>query len=153
MEMPEEFDVKEELRKKLALENNMKKTVAALIVADNKICLVHRNKSPFKGTWVLPGGHIHEGENDEDALIREVKEETGLTVKPKYFGSYDESFSKEEWRALVSVFTTTVQGKKDVKVGDKDEVDDVQWYAFDELEHMKIGFDHKRIIGEYLSEH
>jgi 8-oxo-dGTP diphosphatase len=45
--------------------------------------LVQRARNPLKGHWSLPGGLIEPGEKIEEALKREVLEETGLIVRPK----------------------------------------------------------------------
>jgi 8-oxo-dGTP diphosphatase len=42
--------------------------------------LILRGHEPGKGLWSIPGGRIEPGETDEQAVIREVREETGLTV-------------------------------------------------------------------------
>lgn len=42
--------------------------------------LIKRGHEPGKGLWSVPGGRIEPGETDEDALVREVHEETGLDV-------------------------------------------------------------------------
>ena len=55
-------------------------SVEAIIVVDGSFLLLKRNNSPAKGEWWFPGGRIHRGESLEDALRREVKEETGLEV-------------------------------------------------------------------------
>ena len=67
--------------------NNLKwvKTVGAILVKDGKVLLVNRGHEPFRYTWTLPGGHIDEGETDIQAVVREVKEETGFDFKPNYF--------------------------------------------------------------------
>lgn len=54
--------------------------VGALILNGESILLIERGKEPLKGYWSIPGGAVETGEKLEDALIREVKEETGLTV-------------------------------------------------------------------------
>jgi len=56
------------------------KRVSAIIIEKEKILLLHRIKFG-KEYFVLPGGSVEENENNKDALIREVKEETGLDVE------------------------------------------------------------------------
>ena len=55
---------------------------AALIDADGRVLLAQRPKGKtLEGLWEFPGGKIDAGEGPEDALIRELKEELGITVK------------------------------------------------------------------------
>jgi len=131
-------------------ESKFRKTVAALIVDKEKVLLVKRNSDPFNGKWIMPGGHIEEGEKDSDAVVREVKEEVGLKIKPEYFGNYNEHYEKIGWNAIISVFTVKIIGKKEVKINKK-EASDFSWYGFDELEGLDMGFDHKKIIFEYFN--
>ena len=56
--------------------------VGALIFNRGKILLVERGKEPLKGYWSLPGGALETGETLEEGIIREVREETGLEVRP-----------------------------------------------------------------------
>lgn len=51
----------------------------ALIIKDGKILLIHRIKQG-KEYYTLPGGHIEPGETQEETLIREIREETGLSI-------------------------------------------------------------------------
>ena len=57
--------------------------VGGLIINQNKVLLVKRAAPPAKGLWALPGGKLQWGETLEQAVEREVLEETGLTVKAK----------------------------------------------------------------------
>ena len=47
-----------------------------------RLLLIQRGHEPETGRWTLPGGRIEAGETDAQALVREMAEETGLTVEP-----------------------------------------------------------------------
>ena len=54
------------------------------IITDSagRLLLIQRGHEPEAGRWSLPGGRIEPGESDEQALVREIGEETGLHVEP-----------------------------------------------------------------------
>src|ERR1039458_2879297 len=54
------------------------------VVTDSpgRLLLIKRGHEPGAGLWSLPGGRIEPGETDAEALVREMLEETGLTVEP-----------------------------------------------------------------------
>ena len=54
--------------------------VGALIFREDCILMVERGKEPLKGYWSLPGGVVEVGETLEQAIRREVREETGLEI-------------------------------------------------------------------------
>ncbi len=56
-------------------------TVDGVIISSGKIVLIQRKKEPFKGQYALPGGFVEYGETVENAIVREVKEETGLETE------------------------------------------------------------------------
>lgn len=45
---------------------------------DGRLLLIRRGRPPGRGLWSLPGGRVETGETDEEAVVREVREETGL---------------------------------------------------------------------------
>jgi len=47
-----------------------------------RLLLIKRGHDPEAGAWSLPGGRIEPGESDAQALVREMREETGLLVRP-----------------------------------------------------------------------
>ena len=58
--------------------------VGAIIVDEQaRVLLIQRGAEPMKGHWSLPGGLLELGETLVEGVIREVNEETGLTVKPE----------------------------------------------------------------------
>ncbi|MFA6269358.1 MAG: NUDIX domain-containing protein [archaeon] len=53
-------------------------TATVFVIHENKLLLLKQDRSPF---WLLPGGHIEDTELPHEAAVREVLEETGLTVE------------------------------------------------------------------------
>lgn len=59
------------------------KVVVGIVTLDGKILLVKRKPTEGKLLWQFPGGTVEEGETFEEAVVRELKEETGATVVVK----------------------------------------------------------------------
>ena len=57
--------------------------VGAIILDRDRVLMAQRGKQPLKGWWSLPGGLLELGEALADGLRREVREETGLEVRPR----------------------------------------------------------------------
>ncbi|RZT84100.1 ADP-ribose pyrophosphatase YjhB (NUDIX family) [Pseudonocardia sediminis] len=51
-----------------------------LFDADGRLLLIRRGNEPGRGLWSVPGGRVESGEDDHTALVREMAEETGLSV-------------------------------------------------------------------------
>jgi ADP-ribose pyrophosphatase YjhB (NUDIX family) len=54
---------------------------AVVFDSSGRLLLIRRANEPGRGRWSVPGGRVEPGETDHDAVIREVAEETGLTVE------------------------------------------------------------------------
>lgn len=79
-------------------------TVLCLVYSEDAYLLQDRVKEDWKG-YTLPGGHIESGESIVHAIVREMKEETGLTIlNPKLCGV--KQFPIEDGRYIVFLFST-----------------------------------------------
>lgn len=56
--------------------------VGGVVIHENKVLLVKLTYGPAKGKWLIPGGMVDPGETLGEAVKREIKEETGVQVKP-----------------------------------------------------------------------
>jgi ADP-ribose pyrophosphatase YjhB (NUDIX family) len=56
--------------------------VSAAIIRDSKVFLACRARGPAYGVWTMPGGVVESGETLNDALIREIDEETSMKIEP-----------------------------------------------------------------------
>jgi mutator protein MutT len=57
--------------------------VGAVVIWDGRVLLIRRGKDPLRGRWLVPGGTVELGETLEEAVVREVREETGVEVVPR----------------------------------------------------------------------
>ncbi|MBV9955667.1 MAG: NUDIX hydrolase [Pseudolabrys sp.] len=64
--------------------------VSAAILRDGKVLIVRRARAPGAGIYTLPGGAVEAGETLEQAVIREIKEETMLDIAPLGFAGHRE---------------------------------------------------------------
>lgn len=70
--------------------------VSAVVVRDGEFLAVRRARPPMEGLFTLPGGGVETGESLIEAVVREVREETGLTVEPLALAGYREVITRDE---------------------------------------------------------
>lgn len=126
-------------------------TIDAVIERDGRVLLIKRGAEPFKGFWALPGGYVEWDETVEDAVRREVKEETGLTVKSlKLIGVYSEP-KRHPRQCIDMAYAVEVEGLTADKAGEVKVGDDALEYKWEKVENiLELAFDHKQIIEDYL---
>ncbi|MFO7848427.1 MAG: NUDIX hydrolase [Spirochaetia bacterium] len=154
----------------------IKATVGALVVSENRILLARRNHEPFYNHWCIPGGHIEYGELVEDAMKRELREETGLIAHSyRFFGYYTEYYPELEWHAVALIFVVRPRllepgtpeqadsgepGQPDSKEQgtltgvlrrQEEEVKELSLFSPEETAELPMAFEHGRIISDYLS--
>jgi len=125
-------------------------TVAAIIIKNNhkeaEVLLTKRNVEPFKGEWCLPGGHIDHNESAENAVIREIKEETGLNINPRFFKYFDEIIPNSNIHSVVLVFEGSGSG---IINKQEHEVIDIRWFSISDALNLQLAFTHKEILKAY----
>lgn len=123
-------------------------TVDAIILHGETegIVLVKRKYNPEKGKWALPGGHLEFGESLEEAVVREVKEETNLNLgEYEQFKAYSDPSRDPRGHYITMVFTGNAYGE--LKSGD--DAKEVQVFSMEEIKNMELAFDHAKILDEY----
>src|SRR6202521_5905942 len=69
--------------------------VSAAIFRDGRVLIVRRARPPAHGLYTLPGGGVELGETLEEAVIREVREETGLAIEPVDLVGYRQAIARD----------------------------------------------------------
>jgi len=87
------------------MKNNVPRVGVGVIVVHNKrVLLGKRIGSHGAGTWALPGGHLEFGESVEDCAVREVLEETGLSIEIIGQGPYTSDVFAEEQMHYITLY-------------------------------------------------
>jgi 8-oxo-dGTP diphosphatase len=112
----------------------------ALIVDKDKVLLLHRFKDG-REYFVLPGGHIEENESEEEALVREVKEETNLKIQiDKRLWSLFNQFDDTEYHVFfVTKFSGNLKlGGPELEKSSKDNVFLLEWHDLKDVEKLNL---------------
>lgn len=109
------------------------------------IVVIERKFPPYG--LALPGGFVEVGETVEEALKREMREETGLTVEiEKIHGVYSDPNRDPRFHTVSIVFVCKAFGKP--KGGD--DAKDAKIYKLEEIPIPQMVFDHGKILQDYL---
>jgi 8-oxo-dGTP diphosphatase len=114
--------------------------VGAVILDGAKVLLEKRKNMPSKGKWSIPGGLVELGEHVEDAVVREVKEETRLDViEPRLLDVVDYVSLGEKggvvYHYVILDYLVTVKNGKAKAASDADAL---KWVLLDEVEEYDL---------------
>jgi 8-oxo-dGTP diphosphatase len=102
--------------------------------AAGRLVLIKRRNEPGAGLWSLPGGRIEAGETDEQALVREILEETGLSVTPGQLLGTVQRPARDGAVADIRDYLAVVTGGS-LRAGD--DAADARWVTKDEMLRMQ----------------
>jgi len=111
-----------------------------LILQDGKLLLIKRGAQPGLGKWSIPGGLVELGENVQDAMVREVKEEVGLDVETIRLVDVFDSLTLDEqgriqYHFVVVNFLVCVVGGS-LKISS--DILDSKWVPLEEVEEYNL---------------
>ncbi len=113
--------------------------VSAAVVHDGKVLIVRRARPPSKDIYTLPGGVVEAGETLEEAVVREVREETALTIRPVGLAGHREVIKQDgagrtERHFVILCFAARlVSGTPALS----DEIAEIRWCRLDELAGLR----------------
>ncbi len=120
-------------------------TVDGIVVEDGKILLIKRGNRPFQGTYALPGGFVDYGETVEDAVKREMVEETGLITEISHLlGVYSDTSRDPRGHTVSLVYVLKVNGGI-LSAGD--DAAETVWFPLNKL--PELAFDHAKIVDDF----
>lgn len=119
--------------------------VFALDGNKTRLLLINRKNEPFKGRWALPGGYVGIDEELEDAVARELAEETGLRgVLLEQMHTFGKCGRDPRGRQITVAFTgIAVKGTAEICAGDDAQM--AQWFDIERLP-QDLAFDHNEVV-------
>lgn len=119
--------------------------VFAVLAGKTEVLLIKRGKDPFKDQWAVPGGFVEIDEELEDAVARELAEETGLTgVRLEQLRTFGKCGRDPRGRQISVAFMGTVTAGQD-RVQAGDDAAEVRWFNIRNLPE-NMAFDHEEMI-------
>jgi ADP-ribose pyrophosphatase YjhB (NUDIX family) len=113
--------------------------VSAAIIRDGKVLIVRRARPPALGVFTLPGGGVEAGETLHEAVVREVAEETGLTIEPIGLAGHREVIGRDRDGKVERHFVILPFAARWVagEIALNDELAEARWLAPAELDGLK----------------
>ena len=113
--------------------------VSAAIFRNDRVLIVRRARPPAHGLYTLPGGGVELGETLEGAIIREVREETGLEIAPLALVGFREAIARDDAGRVERHFVILPFAARWVggEIALSEELAEAHWRKLDELTGLK----------------
>ncbi|MYL49119.1 NUDIX domain-containing protein [Halobacillus litoralis] len=127
----------------------MQRVANCILRVDDSVLML---KKPRRGWYVAPGGKMEAGENIKDSVVREFKEETGLSIDhPELRGSFtfimrEEEKTAQEWM-MFTFYSTSYSGD----LLDESEEGELEWVPVEEVLQKPMAEGDRRIFKHILS--
>lgn len=113
-----------------------------------KVLLIQRGNEPYKGCWAFPGGFMNMEETAEECAVRELKEETGLTVnRIRQIGAYSKVDRDPRGRTVSIAYLAIVDAP--TAVSGMDDAAKAAWFPLSSL--PDLAFDHQDILADAIA--
>src|ERR1700757_3889639 len=122
--------------------------VGAIIIDEDRVVLVKRGHAPLQGKWSIPGGVLEVGETLRKAVVREVREETGLTIEPgELLGVFERVLPDEQGRmkyhyVLIDFLCRRMSGE----LAAADDAEEARWFRREELGALELARETEEVI-------
>lgn len=114
--------------------------VGSVVFRNNSVLVVRRGNPPLKDSWSLPGGRVRQGENLEEAVKREIREECGIEIEVRdlitlfEYIEHDES-EKVKYHYIVFDFAAEYRSGRLMHSSD---ADDARWVPIQKLDEYSL---------------
>jgi len=129
-----------------SLQDRPRVAVDGLLRLEGDLVAVLRRNDPFRGLPALPGGFVELGESTEEAVVREVREETGLETRVvRFVGVYSDP-ARDPRGHVVSVVYELERTGGELRAGS----DAAGVVRLNLADVPRLAFDHSRIVAEWI---
>ena len=120
--------------------------VGAIAVDDDLILLIRRGRGPAQGEWSLPGGRVERGETLAEAVVRELREETGLDGVCEGLAGWVERVGEGYHHVILDFYVTIIE-EGEPTAGD--DAAEAAWVPLSEVADLRLA----EGLAEFLHDH
>jgi 8-oxo-dGTP diphosphatase len=120
--------------------------VGAIVVDDDRLLLVRRGHGPAAGAWSVPGGRVERGETLAEAVVRELREETGIPGVCGELVGWVERLGPDWHHVILDFFVVALEGGTPVA---GDDAAEAAWVPLGEVGSLRLVDG----LAEFLHDH